>query len=353
MNDPLRELLAVPGSELAEVLRSGLRLTARALESTARETPDDPGTDAYRELRLVFEDVLGTAPRRAVAVVHEDPLEDLYRHYVRETPQGLPPGESLPGMPAARWQAFTSSLLRLPAQAAIEWRRASQSLIGAGPPEAHLVPGEEHETLLPGNRDLGVRELVGTPHAPLPADVAAAVRGAAPGTDGWTLGALASQVLALSEADPALYSFGSLTGGPRPLRDAAHRARYRAELLARIEDFSDQPASSLAALRALVLVDEALCSVTHLSPSTHATSWWNLLAARSRRLVFAHAQALREQAKVREPARRYSDIKELTEDDVPAHSPGQSGRVLRCLRLYADYGGNVRRGRVIYGTDEG
>jgi hypothetical protein len=169
---------------------------------------------------------------------------------------------------------------------------------------------------------------------------------------GRAVAALASQVLTIAALDPEALYFESLTPQPRSLAEPGALADYTRELLTRLGAFPpDLPADPLRALESLVAADEALCSVAHLPPAADPASWWNGLAARSHELVFAQAAGLPGRARVREPARRFRDVRDLTEDDVPVVSRAHPGRVIWCLRLYAEIDGFPRRGRVVYGVD--
>jgi hypothetical protein len=169
---------------------------------------------------------------------------------------------------------------------------------------------------------------------------------------GRALAALASQALTFAGLDPEALYFESLTPRPRPLAEASALADYTRELLTRLAAYPAAVHEGPArALEAVVALDEAVCSVAHLPPAADPASWWNALASRSHELVFSLAGGLAGRARVREPARRFRDVRDLTEDDVPVVSQAHPGRVIRCLRLYSEIEGITRRGRVIYGVD--
>ena len=394
--DAFRSLLATAGSELAGTLRDGLRLLARALDHTALLHPGDPGAEAFTRVRDVLngllDDTAGPAAAGSVTAAYApaeyaqteyaqteyaqteyalpaaaavepvpepepDPVTDLFERFradrtVREHLGDLRPQDH----PADRWIALNCAMLRLPRKTADAWREQAARAVPVSPhdPAPILLPAldSEEDLLLPwpaqGIR--GIRTAVGA--APVP-EVAEALAPLPPqDPTGKALAALASQVLAVTELDPEALYFESLTPQPRPLSQPSARADHTRELLTRLAAYPaalrDGPAR---ALEALVAIDEALCSVAHLPPAADPASWWNGLASRAHELVFALAAGLPGQARVREPARRFRDVRDLTEDDVPMVSHAHPGRVIWCLRLYAEIDGVARRGRVIYGVD--
>ncbi|MFB4314147.1 hypothetical protein [Actinomadura sp. 21ATH] len=365
---PFRELLAVEGSELGGALRDGLRLLARALDQTALLNPDDPGAEAYGRARAALYGLLagdGPAVPRPVPAeapaaeprpaAGPDPVAELFERFHADRTVREHLGETRrPPDPARQWLAFNCALLRLPREIAEGWRARAAAAVppAAGGPAAIVLPAldEEAELILPWPEQGigGVRTALGAdPHPEVARTLGdrrdPAVR---------TLAALASQVLTLAALDPDAFYFESLTPQPRPLTDPAVLAEYTRELLTRLDAVPADPrADPLRSLEALVAADEALCSVAHLPPAADPASWRNGLAARSHELVFAQAAGLAGRARVREPARRFRDVRDLTEDDVPVVSRAHPGRVIWCLRLYSELDGLPRRGRVVYGVD--
>ncbi|MFC5751811.1 hypothetical protein [Actinomadura rugatobispora] len=366
-----RGLLATPDSDLAGTFRDGLRLLARALDHTALLHPGDPGAEPFTRVRAVLGGLLddpaepvpaGPAPPpAAVAEPAPEPAPDPVAVLLDRFHADRAVREHLGDIrrqddPARQWIAFNCALLRLPRKTAESWREQAARAVPAAPdaPAPLLLPAldSEEDLLLPwpdqGIR--GVRTAVGA--APVP-EVAQALAPVPPqDPTGKALTALASQVLAVAELDPEALYFESLTPQPRPLAQASARADHTRELLTRLAAYPaalrDGPSR---ALEALVAIDEALCSVAHLPPAADPASWWNGLASRAHELVFALAAGLPGRARVREPARRFRDVRDLTEDDVPMVSQAHPGRVIWCLRLYSEIDGVPRRGRVIYGVD--
>ncbi|MEW2357212.1 hypothetical protein [Spirillospora sp. NPDC029432] len=367
---PFGELLAVEGSELAGALRDGLRLLARALDQTALLNPDDPGAEAYGRARAALYGLLAgdgpAAPRPVPAeapaagpvaepAAGPDPVAELFDrfHADRAVREHLGETRRLPD-PARQWLAFNCALLRLPRKTAENWRAQAAAAVppAAGGPAATVLPAldVEEELILPWpDQGIGgVRTALGADPHP---EVARAL-GDRRDPAVRTLAALASQMLTLAALDPDAFYFESLTPQPRPLADPAVMAEYTRELLTRLDAVPSVPgADPLRSLEALVAADEALCSVAHLPPAADPASWRNALAARSHELVFAQAAGLAGRARVREPARRFRDVRDLTEDDVPVVSRAHPGRVIWCLRLYSELDGLPRRGRVVYGVD--
>ncbi|MFF5262831.1 hypothetical protein ACFY4C_28210 [Actinomadura viridis] len=368
--DPFRRLLATADSELAGTLRDGLRLLARALDQTALLRPDDPGAEAFAQVRGALHDMLGEgvpAPPPVAAGEHAaagppggaaplpDPVTELLDgfHADRAVREHLGDARR-PADPARAWVAFNCALLRLPGPAARDWRGRAARAAAAAPGAPVALPAlDQAEDLLLPRPDLGIRGIrtaVGA--APLPEVARALAPLPAADPAGPALAALASQALTVAGLDPDALYFESLTPRPRPLADPSALADYTRELLTRLRAYAAaMPEGPARALEALIALDEALCSVAHLPPATDPGSWWNGLAARSHELVFTLAGGLGGRARVREPARRFRDVRDLTEDDVPMVSRTHPGRVVRCLRLYAEIDGVARRGRVIYGVD--
>jgi hypothetical protein len=365
--EAFRRLLGIDGSELAGTLHDGLKLLARALDQTARLHPDDPGAEAFTEVRAVLQALLdepdpdpADAPVAAEVAFVQDAVPDAVTGLFDRFYEDRAVREHLGDVrrqddPAGQWIAFNCALLRLPRKLAETWRAQASQAVPVAPDDAPLaLPAlDSAEDLVlpwPDRGVRGVRTVVGA--APLP-EVAQAL-GSLPAQDatGKALAALASQVLTIARLDPEALYFESLTPRPRPLAEASARTDHTRELLTRLGGY---PAAVLEgperALETLIAVDEAVCSVAHLPPATDPASWWNGLASRSHELVFAQAGGLPGRARVREPARRFRDVRDLTEDDVPMVSRAHPGRVIWCLRLYSEIDGIARRGRVIYGVD--
>ncbi|WP_395109036.1 hypothetical protein [Actinomadura sp. SCN-SB] len=354
--EPFRRLLAVADSELASTLHDGLRLLSRALDQTALLHPGDPGGEAFTGVRAVLDDLLGEPePPRPAAPRHDEVGTLLDAFYADRAVREHVGDVRRQDDPARQWIAFNCALLRLPRKLAEIWRgRAARAVPAPAASDAVALPAldSEEDLVLPwperGVR--GVRTVLGTDAPP---EVAQAL-GALPADDatGYAFAALASQALTVAGLDPEALYFESLTPRPRPLAEASALADYTRELLTRLTAY---PAAVREgpdrALEAAVAVDEAVCSVAYLPPAADPASWWSALAARSHDLVFSLAGGLGGRARVREPARRFRDVRDLTEDDVPVLSRTHPGRVIWCLRLYAEIDGTARRGRVIYGVD--
>lgn len=355
--DRFRGLLEVPDSELAGTLRDGLKLLARALEQTAFLNPDDPGAEAFAAVRAALQDLLGEEPTSTSepALAH-DAVSVLFDRFYedRAVQEHLGDARRRDDTPARQWLAFNCALLRLPRKLAETWRvqAAQAARVPASPDGLITLPaldsGEDLILPWPDQDVRGVRTVVGAPAIP---EVARAL-GIDDDPTAKALAALASQVLTIAALDPEALYFESLIPQPRSLSDPSARADYARELATRLASYPAAARTDRArALDALVALDEALCSVAHLPPAADPASWWNQTAARSHELVFTLAGALPGQARVREPARRFRDVRDLTEDDVPVVSRTHPGRVIWCLRLYAEIDGTARRGRVIYGVD--
>ncbi|GAA2449200.1 hypothetical protein GCM10010191_78420 [Actinomadura vinacea] len=380
---PFHRLLATADSELAGTLRDGLRLLSRALDHTALLHPGDPGAEAFADVHarlreLLEEDPAGPAPaappppQALVEPVPElvpepvpepvaDPVTVLLDRFYADRAVREHLGEvRRQHEPALQWVAFNCALLRLPRKTAESWRVQAAQAVPVAPdgtpptllPALDSESDSEEDLLLPWPEQgiRGVRTAIGAP--PLPEVARALAPLPVQDPTSAALAALASQVLTIAALDPEALYFESLTPQPRPLTQPAALADHSGELLTRLAAYPEAlHGGTPRALEALVAVDEALCSVAHLPPAADPASWWNGLAARSHELVFGLAGRVPGQARVREPARRFRDVRDLTEDDVPMVSRAHPGRVIWCLRLYSEIEGTARRGRVIYGVD--
>lgn len=110
-------------------------------------------------------------------------------------------------------------------------------------------------------------------------------------------------------------------------------------------------------LAAMIDVDAVLrCLVHH--PASAPDSWWAQAVQRSRRCVDAAARHAREHGHdviVEELTGMYADLRRQgrvhgAHRDLPSRGPANlPGKVLACLRLYAEVDGEVKPGRVMYG----
>ncbi|SDH93346.1 hypothetical protein SAMN05421505_12728 [Sinosporangium album] len=382
MNDPLAELLGVPGSELARRLRAGLELVDAALRD-ASTRDGDPGADLYPEVGARLARLLspsgqspegdtpaGTAPTPA-EVRHEparrptpqparvdtgpraqpapaaDPRLDLMERFAKATAEafGRRPAAAGPG-PA--WQRFCLDLLRLPAHEARRWRDEAVGLDPGDGAQWDTAPAlAEPEPLIHPWPEQGVVGLKTTRGAHPPAELTTAL-GEAPGAP--RLAVLGSLLLALAARDHELYDWAS-GAGERPLllSDPQTRDMLRSRLLKRLEAYGRPGVAPEARLLRLVEVDEHLCSVVHL-PLAAQESWWSRLWQASRAELTAMRRTVPGAVVRRFDAvgTRMDEIAGWTSGDVRVE--GEDGRVLHCLRAYAEAGGKKKPGRVIFGA---
>lgn len=158
----------------------------------------------------------------------------------------------------------------------------------------------------------------------------------------------ATQLLALGPYDPNLIDFLPSVDGyaqaRRPHRKDDLRA-LRGELLRRLRAYRDA-GDGRARARALVAVDEGLCSVRHSQPAEPG-SWWANWYDRIRRDTVTVVGAM-PGVELTVLSGRYEDLGGQTEHD--ARTTGPRGHVIACLRLWTRIDGEVYRGRVLVGA---
>ncbi|GII90656.1 hypothetical protein [Sinosporangium siamense] len=354
MNDPFADLLRVPGSELARRLRAGLELIDAALRDGSTAA-GDPGAAHYPEvrehlLRLLAPHSAAPAPAQPPAPVPSPAVSRqilLLEEFAGSTAARALGPRPVPHDPAQAWERFHLDLLRLPEPEARPWsRRAEQLKVSRTAQWIDLPAWGDPEVLVypwPKAGVAGLRTARGA--APYPEVVAAL--GNAPGAA--RLAVLCTHLLAVAERDRELYDWASGVHDRMPLlSDPQVRDLLRGRLLKRLEAYG-RAGDAETALTRFVEVDEYLCSVVHL-PLPAGESWWSRLWQASR----AELLPLRGRvpgAVVRRfdaPGTRMDEIAKWTSGDVRVE--GQDGRVLHCLRVYAEVGGRQRPGRVIFGA---
>lgn len=393
-----RILAEQESSASARVLRAGLVGLRAALEDTLGRTADDPAAARVRELigeigaalagpsadlgagagagvNVSAGATFGAGAASGVNVSAPPPREhaaDARSARLRELAAALAadprarrfldarslaaladPGGG-PDADEALWSTFHLRLLRLPAQAAEDWRRRAARLAEAASDDA---PG----TVLPGARDVlipayspGGPSLVTAPDAAPDPQIAAAIGGMPlRGGDLAALAALTTCVLAVAERDDSLYLCLESVQfhGAEPL-DARLTASYREEALARMGNYVHAEPGSVAQFEALILLDEAVASLVH-SPLAAPDSWWAGLGTASRRLLAERVRALRADGQEVEAvplALHYRDVRDRTDgNDVGARESGSApGEVLACLRVWARVPSRRLTGRVLY-----
>jgi hypothetical protein len=387
MNALARLLEAGPGSQIARTARSGLIGLRASLIDAVQGCPDDVALAQGRELIAALGTILApedpalaragqvfpdaAAPQdpaldKLIAGFASDPavtawLDASSLADLRDQPDagGTQAGQPVSGT-AAAWRALHLCLLRLPEPLADQWRARAAALAAPAPAGAGglALRGDAEAILVParGPAEAGIRV---SPQAALDGDVAAVLGlagGASPGlaerSDRAELAQVASLALGMAALDRQLVLCleSVLFQGSRKLDEKLRRS-FRTDLIGRLRGLARCEPGSVAALEALIDVDEAVNSLSHRPPAGLG-SWWGQLRQKSRRMTTQAADSLRSggaDVEVLTLGLRYLDVRDLTTgNDVPWGSGGEPGDVLACLRLWARIGTRTIPGRVLY-----
>jgi hypothetical protein len=262
-------------------------------------------------------------------------------------PASQRPATGLPRADDAEiWAALHWHLLRASEEVAREWRgKAARAAEAAG---ARVVPATAPGPPLPATEEL-VPGLAG-------AIVAPGLRGAGPAA------ADPLAVVATAAAACAWFAGSNLPGLRHalrsvrlfevvPLEPPGHAAAYQAEVDRRREVLlaaARTPGPEL--LKALLDVDEAVQSLLPWPPPA-AGSWWGRWRRQARDAVRDARRAANLSGQIRLLAGRFSEIHQLTADNLPVEY-GTPGEVVVCLRQHATVGGEELKGRVLYRPQE-
>jgi hypothetical protein len=339
----LEQLLAVPGSRLAEALHLGLAGLRGLLEEARSRHPDDPGlpacdellTDLARLLRPVaYSPARASAPVAAAVPVPPPPPPrkpaapaavpapsalplpapialDLAALAVHESSArgSVPPSRG--GLPELRralladrelrawirpadlgerdedlWLRAHLAFLRLPAALADRCRAVALSTarqagaeVDPNPP-ADCLPGLREEILCPSLRGTVTAEGLRTGPAPLPANLAAP-------PDDPDLVHLAGAVALVGrflDRDPQLHHALKAVNPFSVSSAAASRAALERQLKRRYEAvLAHHGRGTVEELKARLDLDEVLGSLVYLPPADPETSWWAHWLAELRR----------------------------------------------------------------------
>jgi hypothetical protein len=346
-----RELLGGPAGPARDAVRWGLEGLRGCLTSALAQSPSDA---AGRLLTAIDELLAGRVPESPPAeLAATPPPGGPFLGSLAEAAEADPRlrGEigpvSLPRADdAGIWAALHWHLLRASEEVAREWRgKAARAAEAAG---ARVVPATAPGPPLPATEEL-VPGLAG-------AIVAPGLRGAGPAA------ADPLAVVATAAAACAWFAGSNLPGLRHalrsvrlfevvPLEPPGHAAAYQAEVDRRREVLlaaARTPGPEL--LKALLDVDEAVQSLLPWPPPA-AGSWWGRWRRQARDAVRDARRAANLSGQIRLLAGRFSEIHQLTADNLPVEY-GTPGEVVVCLRQHATVGGEELKGRVLYRPQE-
>ncbi len=255
---------------------------------------------------------------------------------------------------AELWTELHLALLRVPEALAKQWQERAlnaASKVGASPDKTNLtaLPSNRKELLWPGLS--GSIKAAGLCFS---TDVGLSARLEDDGKfdeDVRFLAQIITACLSLIEMDRSLHHalMSVYRFGITPLK-SSQRTLFEAALLERFQraHAADTPVDVLTTRLDL---DEAIHSLVHLPPAAANSSWWAKLLEESRRTLDNAANLARKDQKsvqIRWLSGPYSDVKDVTSNNLKLNEGGAPGEILVCLRPYAKIDGQELKGRVIY-----
>ena len=371
------KLLAIPNSELAQVLRFSLHGLHATLQVALQALPEDVGQAVSHELlqeleqRLTlsstWDSVLEPAkPDSSLILAPDRPLQALYDEF-----QGSRALEPYLGQvhlhsteDAALWTEIQHLLLRVPAAIAQDWQDRVQHLVqvsGArsdGAALLHALPWIAPSAADPTPTGTTVV------YPGLSGSVQAAGLGLSPSVpiepqldlestsdDLVTLAKIVTICLHFAEQpDPMLHhALQSLDSfGLKPLTLMQERRKYVNALLDRFKrvQIAEKSQDVFAIFSARLDLDEAIHSLVYLPPVDRDTSWWGKLQQSARRTLMVKARQYNIQ--VRALWGSYAEVRKWSKNDLEIDIGGIQGEVSACLRVYIKVNGDALPGRVIF-----